>query len=351
MSRFERGFNLIKNSALRKQNGLQNCIPLPFERYSEFIYGIEPKKTTLITANSKVGKTQITDFMYLYYPIWYTFFHETNFKVKVLYFSLEMSEEQKIIQAISHFLRRLHNVKISSKELRSLKDPVPQEIVDKIDKMRPFLDHFFDRVEYFDKTRNRYGIWLEIFNYAEQNGKIEYEEKLFNDKKVKVIKSYTPYDPDLITIIITDHVGLLTPENGDDKMKTIAKFSCEDMVRARNLFGFNPVLVQQQMNSQESLENKKFDALMPTTAGLADSKDTQRDADLILGLFNPSKHQINNFKGYDITKLGNNFRSLEILADREGDSNQLCPLYFEGECSFFTELPKTTDKTLIQYYK
>ncbi len=350
MSNFTKALEKIVYAAKKKEEGFDNCIPSPFVRYQNFFPGIEPAKYTLITANAKVGKTQITDFMYLYHPIWYTLTHATNYEIKVLYFSLEMSEDQKIIQAISHFLKRFYDISASPKTLRSLTEVLDKTIISKISEMKGFMEKFFEKVEYIDHIRNRYGIWKYIFDYAEKNGEIEYEEKNFDGRKVKVIKKYTPKNPNLITIVIVDHVSLLTPEGSDDKMKTISRFSGEDMVRARNLFGFNPVLVQQQASAQESLEHKKANALMPSLAGLADSKDTQRDVDIAFGLFSPARHEMNSFKGYDISKLGDNFRSLEILANREGSSNELCPLYFRGESSFFKELPLPKDVAINQYY-
>lgn len=42
-----------------------------------------------------------------------------------------------------------------------------------------------------------------------------------------------------------------------------------------------------------------------------------------------------------ITKL--NIRFLEILGGREGGAGTICPLYFNGACNYFSELPKSDD--------
>jgi hypothetical protein len=47
-----------------------NCIPFNsvLPRFSEYLPGIMQNTYYQITANSKVGKTQFTDFMFLYHP-------------------------------------------------------------------------------------------------------------------------------------------------------------------------------------------------------------------------------------------------------------------------------------------
>lgn len=339
MHLYQKALQNIQLSKERKDSGLLNCIPSPFPRFAEYWPGTEKGKYSLVTANAKVGKSQITDFMFLYHPVDFILNNETNFDIKILYYSLEMSSQQKTLQAISYFLKKFYGIYVSPLDLRSLKRSLDSDIIDKIKKLEPFFEKYFEKVEYIDNIRNRYGIWLDIFDYAKNSGTIEYEDRIIDGAKTRVIKSYTPNNPDLITEIIVDHASLLTPENGDTLHQAIGKLSSQDFVKARNLFGFNPVLIQQQASDQESLEHKKADALMPTLAGLADNKTTQRDVDFAIGLFNPARHGFTSFKGYDINKFGDRFRSVEILANREGSGTTITPLYFRGECSYFEELP------------
>lgn len=346
---FKETLQRIEESRERINKGLLNCIPSPFPRYSEYWPGIEKAKYIGITASPKVGKTQITDFMFMYHPINYILEHETNIDIEILYFSLEMSKQQKALQAMSHFLFTKCGIAISPKDLRSVRNAVDQEVIKQLNTLEPFMDKFFSKITFNDYTRNRYGIWLDIFDYAKRNGEILYTEKEFDGKKQNVISGYKPHNPDKITIIIIDHVSLLTPERGATLHDAIGKLSSEDLIRARNLFGFTPVLVQQQAASQESLENRKADALMPSLAGLADNKLTARDWDVGFGLFNPYRHNMSTFKKYDITQFRDRFRSLEILVNREDGGNELCPLYFRGESSYFEELPTPGSEELRSF--
>jgi len=187
---FHKTLASIEKAKTRKDSGLLNCIPCPFPRFGEYWPGIERAKYTLITANAKVGKSQITDFMFLYHPIEFVLNNKTNIDVKVLYYSLEMSSYQKTLQAMSHFLHKFYGIYVSPLELRSLRRSVDGDVIDKLKKLEPFFDQYFNKVTYIDNVRNRYGIWLDIFAYAKQNGVIEHEEKIIDGKPTQVIKEY-----------------------------------------------------------------------------------------------------------------------------------------------------------------
>jgi len=75
---FKETLQRIEISKKRVEQGLLNCIPSPFERYSEYWPGIEKSKYIGISASPKVGKTQITDFMFMYHPISYILENETT---------------------------------------------------------------------------------------------------------------------------------------------------------------------------------------------------------------------------------------------------------------------------------
>lgn len=59
----------------------------------------------------------------------------------------------------------------------------------------------------------------------------------------------------------------------------------------------------------------------------------------MLGLTNPYAHELSEYAGYDIKKLKGYFRVLEVVIRRDGQSNGMIGLYFDGCCNFFTELP------------
>jgi len=70
----------------------------------------------------------------------------------------------------------------------------------------------------------------------------------------------------------------------------------------------------------------------------------------LIGIYNPSKHEVKSYKGYDITKLKDNVRFIQIIENREGRGNETCPLLFYGDVNYFEELPLPKDNKINDYY-
>ena len=97
-----------------------------------------------------------------------------------------------------------------------------------------------------------------------------------------------------------------------------------------------------------SLEAFKNNKIRPTTAGLADSKYTSKDCTVMLGITNPFVHELPEYYSYDITQFKGNIRFLEVVVNREGESNNIVALYFDGAVNYFRELPPPNQKTEVQ---
>ena len=59
-----------------------------------------------------------------------------------------------------------------------------------------------------------------------------------------------------------------------------------------------------------------------------------------IGLFSPARYEIEYHNGYNIAELGDYYRSLSILKNRDGEANIKVPLFFNGASDIFKELPK-----------
>jgi hypothetical protein len=71
-------------------------------------------------------------------------------------------------------------------------------------------------------------------------------------------------------------------------------------------------------------------------------------ADIVLGLFSPFRFGITEYFGYDITKLKDHIRFLEVVVNRNGEMGGILPLFFDGAVCDFKELPKPEDTSQIQ---
>lgn len=345
MSLFKRVLKGLKDRRERIVSGKVNCIPWGLPRFQRFLPGIEKAKYYILTANSKVGKSQICDWLFMYNPFRQIKRKGLPIKLKIFYFSLEMSKEEKLRQMISNliFLESKFQTVVSPKVLNSTANAIDSEILDNVENYEEYIDEFLECVTFIDNIRNPFGIFNYMRGYAKRNGTQHKKTINIDGKPVQVDDWYEPNDPEEYVICIVDHAALLSPEKGGSLREAIGELSSKYFVQLRNKYGISPVLIQQQTSAQESIENKKAGRLRPTLDGLGENKTTQRDANVILGLFSPFRHHIADYEGYDVKFYKDNIRFLEILGGREGGAGTICPLYFNGAVNYFCELPRSDD--------
>lgn len=365
MELFNRVFNDLVDRKHRIDNGLINSIPFNLPRFSSVLPGIEQGTYTLVTANTKVGKSQLTDWLYVFTPFFYAFNHREQVRIKIFYFTLEMSKEQKYRQFMSHLLYILSRgkIRIAPKDLRSTNAsyPIPEEVLEILssDEYKPYFEFFEECVEFIDSIRNPTGIFKFAREYAQNHGTQHTKTIDFIDNNTKettptvVDDYYEPDDPDEYKILIVDHLSLISTEADCNTLHAaMSKLSSKYFVQLRNKYKYTIVAVQQQQASQEGNENFKLDKLRPTTDGLGDNKLTGRDCDLALGSYAPYRYGKTDHGKYDITKFRDNIRFMELMVGREGGGNAECPLYFDGTVNYFSELPEYDNKEALEkYYK
>lgn len=355
MSRFEKVLNNLRLRRERVLNGLYNCIPLPFTRFRNVFPGIEESKFIVITANQKVGKSKFCDYLFIYEPLFFILEHP-EIRLKVLYFTLEMSPEEKYNEFLCHLLYRLDGIHLSPTDLKSTdKDhPIDENILKlfETERYQKYIKKFEETVEYIEDPRNPTGINKYCRDYALNHGHLNYKmgkrrdpttDEWIDGKVIDADNPYTSDDPEERRIIIIDNASNLSLESGLKKMETIDKMS-KYGITLRNQLKYIFVLIQHQAQAQEGIENLKLNRIQPSSDGLADCKTTTRDANMVIGLYSPFKYGLKECEGYDITKFKNRIRFMHIIEDRDyGAGGQICPLYFDGAVSVFKELPRPED--------
>jgi hypothetical protein len=265
-----------------------------------------------------------------------------------------------MLSAFSNILYVKEGIRVSPRDLKSTKAdrPLSDDIITTIEKYQKYFDKIEEIVEFIDDIRNPTGIYKFMRSYAKMNGEQHYKNIEFVNSKTGEVESkqvddyYEPNNPDEYVMCIIDHISLISTEKKNGRGMTlhesIVELSSNYLIRLRNKFNYIPVVIQQQMSSQESIENKKYNKLKPTLDGLGDCKLTQRDANVILGLFSPFRHDIPEYWKYDIKTFRDNIRFLEILGGRDGGAGTTCPLYFDGAVNFFKELPLPNNITKMK---
>lgn len=360
-----------KNKKVRESGGYVNIPFLNFPRISRAIPGVQKARYYGVTGSSKAGKTQLCDALFLQEPINFIMSfikkgEEPPIKIKIDYFSLEISREMKIATLISNFLYNLHGISVDPENLNSQYREyiLEDDVLEKIEELEKDFEIILEYVEFIDNIRNPWGIYKHMVEQFEAEGKYEYEYQKFRQpdgsyKTNKVIKRYIPDNEDVHRIVIIDHISLFTVEKQSGTLHaTMAKWSSTYALSLRDRYKCTVVNVQQQASESEKAQftfkgDMVIEKLKPTPDGLGNNKEIQRDYDILFGIFPPDKYKIPEYKGYDISKsslgLRDNYREFLILINRRGSANRNTDLFFDGRINMFKELPPYNDPKYHKY--
>lgn len=356
---------VIQNLEKRRENAINggaNCIPLPFKNFRTEIPGIEQGQYVIVTANQKVGKTNIANFVYLFHTLDYAYNNPDKCSVHIIYFALEETISKIIERYMSYLLFQIDGIRISPTDLRSTSSdcPIPKDIIDKLssDEYQKRLKFFEECVQFDTENTNPTGVLRVCEEYAKSVGKYTshtIKSKGVLEKDVSVFDSYVQNDVNHYKILMIDHVSLLDKENGYRTKDSVDKMSEYCVKYLRNRYNYTCVIIQQQASDAEGLDAIKQKKMIPTAATLSDSKYTGRDADLVLGLFDPSKFGLPQWLGYKIQDesgmgLKTYGRFMYVIANRNGEMGGICPLFFDGAVCNFEELPKPDDINAVSKY-
>ena len=367
----KRALNKIKENRERKLSGKYNSIPFGLKKLEQHVPGIQKPNIAIITANSGVGKSKLAKNMFVFKPYDFVKTHKkADVKFTVLYFCLEEPDEAWIQSYICFLLKEKYDQRISIKELKSQLNPddptsvIDPTTLDRVMKLEPYLEEFEKDIHLITGVNKPYAIYKHCTDFLEGEGIGDWKlgpQKIWSPKEKKMVtrlgKERFIYDhQDHYVLIVIDHISLLHPEKGQDLWGAINALSSIHMLNLRNTYGCSVLMVQQQSSDKEkqqytykgaSIESK----LEPSLDGLGDNKTTQRDADEVFGLFAPDRYEIADHRGYDITQLRDNYRSLSILKSRDGEANLRLGMFFDGASNQFKELPSAKTMTKAHYEK
>jgi hypothetical protein len=176
-------------------------------------------------------------------------------------------------------------------------------------------------------------------------------------KDERGLLTYVPYNTNEHVIIITDTLGNLKVENVDgryDKKGTIDYHSANSAHIYRNMLGYTVCNVAHSNRKVSDVNRARFAEIFPNKDDIKDSSQPSADANTVLTIFNPedyrnSNNNLSRFMNYKIDLIGNRFRAIGVLKNREGDNNKRVGMMFLGENGYFQELPRSTDITDQDY--
>lgn len=351
--------NVINNIKERLDNILSNkvnCILSPLKRFRSDFIGIEQEQYITLTANTKSGKSQFCNYMFLFHPIDFAYEHKDIISIHVQYFALEETPERIVQRYMSYLLFKMTNgkIRISPKELRSTnnKKPLDENIINLLQtkEYRDRLDFFEKCIDFHTDNSNPTGIYKICKDYAMTCGTVQTKEVQYGDKTYEIFDNYIPDDKFHYKMIIIDHIGLIDNERGFNLKESIDKLSEYFSKYLRNRYKYTIISIQQQNFENRSIQAKQSNKTEIDISGLGDSKYTARDSDIVLGLYSPFEYKIPSYQGYNITKFKDHIRFLNVLANRNGELGGICPMYFDGAVCIFKELPLPDDPNIRNYY-
>lgn len=210
-------FNEVLNKIDRGRSGLNTGLPMGFDRLVEYIPNINQGTYYLIGGETSSGKSAFVDNCFVYNPYDFIKSRETSLKLNIVYFSFEIEKTIKITKAIARKAYLDYGRLLDVNYILSRgKNRINAEDYTIVTSYRDYFYEMEDHLHIIDKTENPTGIWHTMLDYSLRVGKWNNLDKL---------DTFIPNDPNLYTIIIIDHLGLIKNERGYEKKQNIDKLS------------------------------------------------------------------------------------------------------------------------------
>lgn len=341
-------FELLKNEVEKGLNDQNGGIPMGFERLNNYI-GIRKGIYTLVGGLTGSGKTSFVDDAYVLNPFDWTLTPEgkkSGIKIKFWYRSMERNRTYKYAKWVSRKVFLDQGIIIPVPKLLGWTGKLTKDEHDLFLLYENYIKEMEDSVIMYDGPENPVGIAKDLKKYAESRGKIEQLDE-YN-------KIYVPNDPNEITIVVIDHIGLLkTTKDLPTKKQAIDKLSNE-LRFARDFYGYSPIAVSQFNRDISNPIRIKNGDVEPQLDDFKDSSSPGEDCDVALALFDPMRYKVPDPSGYDLDKLKDEygskyFRSLRLIKNSYGADDVRIGLGFFGQIGMFKELNRKKDMTDADY--
>jgi len=323
-----RVFDTILKEVNRGRLGLNAGAPMGLPKLEGVIDGVTQGTYTLIISSSGSGKSSFSLFSYVYKPL---MAHLNDDDFKVLYVSLEMSELSMFIKLMSIYIFETFGKKLSYKEILSRKRGyiLNDEGYNMVMQCKDWIEKVESKIEFYDKNVSADSLYAILCDRLEKCGH-------FSETETR--KIYIPNNPNLLYVIVLDHIGLVRPKAGRTIKQEIDLVSSY-LVTLREMCNISPVVIQQA--NREQGNQARIQAGM-TAFSINDAKDsgnTVNDANVMLAIYDPFKMSQKSHRGYKIDEMHGRFRTCQVLKSRFGECDVEVGLNFFGEINYFMELP------------
>lgn len=297
-------------------------------KLESIIDGVTKQTMVILGGCTGSGKTSATIYLYVYRPLME---HLDDDNFKVFYASMEMNASMLFAKLLSTYIFETYHKELAVKEILSRKRNyiLSDEDYTIVQDGLKWLEKVEQKVEVYDKSLNASKLYAKLMKNLEKLGTFTETE----NRKV-----FIPNNPDMIYVVILDHIGLLQPSQGSTKKGEIDK-TVSYLITLRNMCGISPVIVQQINRDQSNIERFKAGRTGIQLSDFKESSDTTDGAEIVLAVYSPHRDKLNTHRGYDIKQLGDKFRTITVLKSRYGDSDVEIGVNFFGKINIWKELP------------
>lgn len=321
--------------------GLDNGL----DRINDYIFGIQRGCFYLLGGLSGSAKTTFLDFVLL------NAIQDAEAKgvtINVIYYSWEIDEATKKANWLSILIHKKYGITIPPEKIKGygklrLTEDEQQLVYSELDE----LERIFSKINWIWESHNPTGIYKYWWDFMSPRGTFTKESYVDeNDIKRERIVKFTLTDPKEYNLVVGDHMALAKRERGFTLKENMDKIS-EFTVVARNLFNMTFIWLQQFNQGLSSIERVKIKGvdISPQQSDFKDTTNPYTDADIVLGLMNAYKMDMNTCLNYNINMMGasynlkESFRMLKIVKNRMSRDNIAIGLLFLPKIGSFKELP------------
>lgn len=330
--------------------GENEGLPIRFNRLVDYLPNIQKGTYYLIGGETGSGKTSFTDDLFLFTPFDYIYdltksgkIVDKKIKFKVIYFSFEIKRINKIVKAMARRLYLKYNLLTDINYVLSKgKNRISTEAYELVKTTRDYFDIMEDHIEIYDIPMHPTAMDIILNKVAREHG---------TTTKIDEYRStYTPHDPNTYIIVVVDHAALVRKQEGLDTKGVIDRLSAS-LIAHRNKHNFIGVVVSQFNRTISSTDRFKLELVRPQLSDFKDTGNTQQDAEAVLAIFSPNRYDFATYHGYNTALLGDRFRSLSVLKNRDGTPDIDLGLGYLGEVGYFMEMKNPKDMTKESYAK
>lgn len=323
---------------------------LPFNelgKITEWYPGLMRGEITTFTGTPASSKTALVKRLIVHDGITWAINNKKNFHV--MYIGLEESELQFRYSLMSYQGFIKYNLQYNIKDFESIGRTINIKDIEMIEKIEERADKMMGFITYVTNTKNSYGIWKKVRDFAMKRGKFFLDGKEVHEfNSSSSWDTYQPDDPEEFVVIVLDHL-LLVEKQRDEKDQAEAMWNTIENLRdyACRKLNYAVVIIHHQNADSENQESRRERTILPTENGLAVNKGCARSYLNLIGIANPNKVNVAGVEtnlrvwdGHDLTKFGDYLRTINILKSRYGEVNKHDSVFFGGRTGYFTSIPK-----------